>query len=141
MNLKDRKEHIRHSFDTYCKKITKHSVTDHYRAIRRRRISEVSLFELTESETASLATEDRYFIDDHTFDILGERVGVSDGELAEALRDLPADRRDIVLMSYFADMKDKEIAVWLRTARRTVAYRRAAALRELKRHMESEDRT
>jgi len=63
---------------------------------------------------------------------------VSDADLAEALNKLPADRRDIVLMSYFFDMTDKEIAERLNMARRTVAYRRTSTLKDLKKIMESE---
>jgi DNA-directed RNA polymerase specialized sigma24 family protein len=139
MKRKDLREHTRHSFDSYCKKITKHGAFDRYRIIRRRKASEVPFSELTENETASLATKDRYFTDEYAFDILGERVGVSDGELAEALRELPAGSRAIVLMSYFFDMKDREIAVWLRVARRTVAHYRALALKEMRDYLESED--
>jgi DNA-directed RNA polymerase specialized sigma24 family protein len=139
MKRKDRREHISHSFDTYCKKITKSETRDCQRFAKRRSTREVLLSDLSDHDVARLATVDKYFANEYAFSILGESVGVSDAGLAEALRGLPADRRDIVLMSYFIDMTDKEIAKLLSTARRTVAYRRAAALRELKRHMESED--
>jgi RNA polymerase sigma factor (sigma-70 family) len=86
-----------------------------------------------------LTVTDRYFEDEYVFNVLGESVGVLDYELGEALNGLPADRREIVLMSYFFDMTDKEIAEHLNMARRTVAYRRTVILQELKNHMESED--
>jgi RNA polymerase sigma factor (sigma-70 family) len=139
MKRKDRREHTCHSFDTYCKKIAKHKVSDRYRTTRRRSKKEVLFSDLSDHDVARLATANTYFANEYAFSILGESASVSDDGLAEALRELPADRRDIVLMSYFIDMTDKEIAELLSTARRTVAYRRAAALRELRRHMESED--
>jgi RNA polymerase sigma factor (sigma-70 family) len=86
-----------------------------------------------------LTATDKYFTGEYVFSVLGESVGVSDYELGEALSGLPADRREIVLMSCFFNMTDKEIAERLNIARRTVAYRRAGILQELKNHMESED--
>jgi DNA-directed RNA polymerase specialized sigma24 family protein len=139
MKRKDRREHTLHTFDSYCKKVTKHGAYDRYRTIMRHRAGEVPLSELTESEAVSIAAVDKYFKDEYAFDILGESVDVSDAELAEALRELPANRRAIVLMSYFFDMKDREIAVWLRVARRTVAHYRALALKEMRDYLESED--
>ena len=59
--------------------------------------------------------------------------------MGEALTALPADRRDILLMSYFFDMPDREIAERLNIARRTVGKYRVKTLRELKKIMESED--
>ena len=82
---------------------------------------------------------DEYFTDDFIFDVLGESVGVSDYVLGEALNVLPTDRREIVLMSYFFDMTDREIAENLNMARRTVASHRKIALQELRKLMESED--
>jgi DNA-directed RNA polymerase specialized sigma24 family protein len=139
MKRKERREHISHSFDSYCKKITRSEIRDCQRFAKRRSKREVLFCDLSDHDVARLDTVDTYFANEYAFSVLGESVGVSDVGLAEALRELPADRRAIVLMSYFFDMKDREIAVWLRVARRTVAYRRAAALRELKRHMESEE--
>ena len=94
---------------------------------------------MSAQELASLAVTDEYFTDEYTFVVLGENVGVSDTDLAEALNKLPADRRDIVLMSYFFDMTDKEIAERLNMARRTVAYKRTSTLHDLKKIMESEE--
>ena len=49
---------------------------------------------------------------------------------------LPDDRRDIVLLAYFLDMTDREIAEKLDMVRRTVQYKRTQSLKELKKEME-----
>jgi DNA-directed RNA polymerase specialized sigma24 family protein len=100
---------------------------------------EITFSALSAQELAELATTDEYFTDEYVFSVLGESVGVTDCDLAEALNELPADRREIVLMSFFFDMTDKEIADKLNMARRTVAYRRTSTLKELKKLMESEE--
>ena len=90
-------------------------------------------------ELAQLAVEDKYFADEYVFTVLGESVGVADTDLAEALTALPADRREIVLLKYFFDLTDEEIAEKLNMARSTVAYKRTSTLKELKKIMESEE--
>jgi RNA polymerase sigma factor (sigma-70 family) len=132
-------EHIGHSFDSYCKKVLKHEVIDWQRTIKRRGEHEILFSELSKQDLERLTVTDKYFAGEYVFSVLGESVGVSDYELGEALSGLPADGREIVLMSYFFNMTDKEIAERLNIARRTVAYRRAGILRELKNYMESED--
>ena len=56
--------------------------------------------------------------------------------MADALSALPASKRDIVLLAYFLDMTDQEIADKLNLVRSTVQYRRASSLKEMKQRME-----
>jgi DNA-directed RNA polymerase specialized sigma24 family protein len=127
-----------HAFDAYCKKHLKYSARTIYGKLKKRGEREIAFSGLSTGELAKLAVEDAYFTDAYVFSVLGESVSVSDGALGEALNALPADRREIVLMSYFFDMTDKEIAGRLNMARRTVAYRRTSSLQELKKLIESE---
>ena len=66
----------------------------------------------------------------HEFDRLCKMV------LREEARD---DRRDIVLLAYFLDMTDQEIADKLDMVRRIVQYKRAQSLKELKKMEVTED--
>jgi RNA polymerase sigma factor (sigma-70 family) len=129
-------DHIRQAFDSYCKKVLKYKARDCYAKQKRRGEREILFSELSEQELASLAATDKYFTDEYIFRADGESVNVSDSELAEALNGLPQDRRNIILLSYFLDMTDAEIAKRLNLVRRTVAYRRTSTLRELKKIME-----
>lgn len=63
-------------------------------------------------------------------------VAIENEDLANALTVLPDDKRDIVLLAYFLDMTDQEIADKLDMVRRTVQYKRAQSLKELKKEME-----
>jgi len=56
--------------------------------------------------------------------------------LAQALEDLSDEKRDIILLSYFLDMTDQEIADKLDAVRRTVQYKRARALEEMRTGLE-----
>ncbi len=139
MDSQKHEEHKRHSFDSYCKKILKRKALDIHRETKRRREREVLFSELSKQELAALSVKDEYSVGAFVFSVLGEIVSILDTDLAEALNCLPSNRRDIVLMSYFFDMTDREIAEKLNMARRTVAYQRAVSLQRLKKLMESED--
>ena len=67
---------------------------------------------------------------------MGFEISIKDELLAEALKTLPQDRREIILLSYFLGMTDPEIAEHLNLVRRTVAYRRTSTLQALKKCME-----
>ena len=138
MNLKH-EEHIQHSFDSYCKKILKYTARTHYDKLRKRAGRETVFSELPYQEQSKLTGADKYFTNEYAFKVLGEDVCVSNYDLANALNTLPADNLEIILLSYFFDMADKEISKLLHMTRRTVAYRRKCSLRDLKRHLESED--
>ena len=124
------------AFDSYITKILKYAARDYFRMLRRRGEREVSLSGLTGAELSELGVMDHYFSDKHAFDVLEWKIGVSDYELGEALNALPADKREIILLSYFLDMSDREIAERLNLARSTVNYRRTSALTELKKILE-----
>ena len=125
-------EYIRHSFDSYCKKIMKYTAFDYHRAIKRRSKREVVFSDMSVRELAELSVTDEYFADEFIFNVLGENISIANAELAKALNALPAERRKIVIMYFFFGMNDREIAEHLNMARRTVAYQRTSTLRKLK---------
>jgi len=139
MNPGKHDEHIRHSFDCFCKKVLKEEAIDIQREFKRRNKNEVAFSAMTEKKLTALSFTDDYFKDEYVYSVLGEIVSVSDADLGEALNTLPADKREIVLMSYFFDMTDREIAERINMVRRTVAYKRKSTLEELKKIMESEE--
>ena len=59
--------------------------------------------------------------------------------LAAALAKLLQEKRDVILLSYFMDMSDREIGELLDMARRTVQHRRSDTLAELRKRMEDDD--
>lgn len=65
------------------------------------------------------------------------RISVKNEQLATALQALPERKRDIVLLSYFLDMTDKEIAEKLNMVRKTVQYHRTTTLKELRKRLEA----
>jgi RNA polymerase sigma factor (sigma-70 family) len=79
---------------------------------------------------------DEYPSEQHHFDVQGYHVIVRDDRLAEALSSLPDEKRDIVLLSYFLDMSDREIGEKLNMVRYTVQRRRTSSITEIRKRME-----
>ena len=134
------KEHIQHSFDAFCKKVLQNEARDYQDALARKRNREVYFSELPIEALEQFSVRDAYFADSRTFEVIGHSVCIDDETLAEAISALPVDRRDIILLSYFLDMSDAEIANVLNMVRRSVAYRRTSTLKLLKNLMGGKNR-
>jgi RNA polymerase sigma factor (sigma-70 family) len=124
------------TFDLFCKRLLSNTAKELYRKRQKLKAQETTFSELTDSEFAALYSEDTYGQVEEVFDVQGAPVVVSDSDLAEALKGLSQERRDIVLLSYFIGMTDREIAERMDIMRRTVSNRRTSSLRELKKIME-----
>ena len=85
-----------------------------------------------------LYTEDKYFVTEQVFSVLGLDVIVSDDVITDALENLPERKRDIILLSYFLELSDREIGDKLNMLRSTVQYQRASTLQQLKKFMEGD---
>lgn len=97
------------------------------RDLKRRR--EVTFSDLTLQEEHQLYTCDEYFSNDEaekSFVVAGKELTAK--LLAEALHSLPDEKREAVLLYYFFDMSDVEIAKLLSIPKSTVQYRRTSFL-------------
>lgn len=130
------KKTVQHQFDSYCKKILKCECKDYFRHISWRVEHEVSFAELSEEAMEQLYMQDTYPAEYCCFQVQNYAVEIKDEHLALALQMLPEDKREIVLLAYFLDMTDQEIANQLQAVRRTVQYKRAASLKEIRIRME-----
>lgn len=124
------------TFDCYCKRVLKHEAIDIQRNNQYLNATQVSFSELNTEQLSELSTYDVYSTDYCEFKVLEYDIAVKDELLAEALQQLPDKKRDIVLLSYFLDYSDMEIADLLNIVRRTVNDQRNKALKDLKKRME-----
>ena len=125
-------EHKQHAFDSFCKKVLKCEAYNGYREISRRQKREVPLSELPEDAMEQLAAYDRYPWEYTPFTVGGDVILIENDYLADALNALPQDNREILLMYWFLEMADREIADRLHLARKTVNNRRLKSYRLLK---------
>ena len=133
------KKTVRHQFDSFCRKVLREEARDYLRELMRRAAHEVPLSELSEEQMERLYALDEYPSEAIHFDVQGYDVAINNEKLADALTALPDDKRDIVLLAYFLDMSDQEIADKLNMVRCTVQRKRVKSLEEMKRRMEVEE--
>jgi len=79
----------------------------------------------------------QYFVNDEaekSFFVAGKEITAK--QLADALHSLPEEKRQAVLLYYFFDMKDAEIAELMKIPRSTVQFRRTSSFELLKRFLE-----
>ena len=94
---------IQCQFDCKLKKVVKGIVRNYRKELARRQAKEVSFCELPEIVVEKLIVWDDYESEYTTFDVCGTEIRVLDEELAEALKQLPEQSRNIVLMFFFLD--------------------------------------
>ena len=130
------KERIRHQFDTFCKKVLRGEARTIYKQQKRLAAHEISLADFSEDGAYLLSIEDDYIFDSQKFNVLGFDINIKNELLVEALRLLPEQQRDILLLYYFLGMNDREIGELLNVLQRSINYKRTSSLKRLKKIME-----
>ena len=130
------KQTIQHQFDCFCKKILREEKIDYQRKLISLNDKEILFSEMTQKQIDELSATDTYPSDKTRFLVKEFEVLIENDLLAEALSSLPETSRDIVLLSYFLEISDTDIAEMLNMVRRTVQYRRTSSLSKMKKHME-----
>ena len=127
---------VRHQFDRICKLALKGEVIDYQRHMAYRQRHEVLLSELPEKELSKLFTMDKYNLETHRFQVLGYDIEVKDALIAEALQTLTEKKRNVILLSYFLDMSDADIAREMNLVRSTINEHRRRSLELMRKNME-----
>ena len=77
-----------------------------------------------------------YSCEQFRFQVQGYSILIRSETLADAIARLSNENRSIILLSYFLDMTDQEIADKLDMVRRTVNYKHMRSLEKLREEME-----
>ena len=123
---------VMYQFDRKCKLALKGEIVDYERHLAYLRKHETLFSELSEQEMESLSIFDEYELEKSYFRAGGYDVEVKNALLAEALTALTERKRDIILLSYFMEMNDADIARKLNLVRSTVHEHRTRSLEILK---------
>lgn len=126
------KQRISKQFCSFCCSVLKNEANNIRAEYKHYADLEMNFSFLSDKEQAELYTFDCYFVTDNVFNVCDIRIIVSNNMLAEAINKLPCDLRDIVLLSYFANMPDIEIAKQLDLSYWIVFRARIRALKRLK---------
>ena len=128
-------QRIQNQFGGFCVKVLKNEARYIQREYARRREQEKSLDDLTTNELEQTASKDRYFNDEHVFEVMGIPVVVTGNLLADAIAQLPEEKRNVILLSYFLGMSDREISERMNVVRQTISKRRLVTLKELRKYL------
>lgn len=136
MKLSDQEKAIvQRKFCCYCIKVLHGEALNYLNEIKNLQEHEICFSELMQEEWNQLKVMDD-FLEISCFPVLGMDVQVKNAEISEALKKLPEKKRTIILMAYFLDMTEQEIAECLNLVQSTVHYHKADSLRILKKIME-----
>ena len=132
----EKQSRIRKQFDSFCKTLLKNEMIDYERERSYRLKHEVSFSELTLEELSRMTNTDEYIVESEVFRVLDYDVEVKDELIGEALKYLPEKKRNVILLSFFMDMTDTEIAKHMNLVRSTIHHHRVSSLQALKKIME-----
>lgn len=127
---------IRCAFNAFCKRVLKNEAINIYNERQQLLTKELTFSDLNPQEENQLFTLDKQYEGEEKqgFQVAGKKITTK--LLAEALRTLPVEKRKTVLLYYFLDKSDVEIAELLEIPRSTVQYRRTSSFKRLKRFLE-----
>lgn len=123
---------IRLQFDSLMRLVIRRKILSYYRELARRSKHEKLFCDVSEFELTQSRINDQYPHEYMDFYVLGFVIHISDEQLGIALKKLPERQRNVVLMFYFLDMSDIEIAKLIQISRSSVYRNRKNALNKLK---------
>lgn len=117
------------SFDAFCKKAIRNLAIDAKRIYWKKSMV-TSDDELLANYVKSLKTEDTYDLNKYEkiYYVNGVKVVVTNESVGEALKFIMPNKRAVLLLSFFMDYRDSDIARTLRITNSTVSYRKKQAL-------------
>ncbi|GIO19365.1 DNA-binding protein [Oceanobacillus oncorhynchi subsp. incaldanensis] len=139
MKLSSFQTTIENQFDYLCKRGMEDERIDYFRHLSRISKQEVSFSDTGEYLINQFFTVDNYTTDSQFFAVYGYNIGVESDLLSEALRNQTNKKRNIILLYYFMDMSDTEIAELLKVNRSTVYRHRTSGLAFIKKYMKEHD--
>lgn len=136
MTLEQYHDYLERSFDVFCRTVIRNAAINAHKEIAARADREVSLSSLSYEDLSTLKCEDSYRPYQKTYYVQGRPVQIYDQHLGEVLQYLPPQRRDVILLCYFLDYSDADIARLLQISSPTVNDRKTAALKKLRELLE-----
>lgn len=133
-------EHVTYqeqTFDSYAKRLIHNEGADARKELARRAKRETQLSALSPMELSMFTSEDEYHPEKVTLFVREYEVNVFNAVLGQALSFLPPKWRDVLVLYYFLDESDTQIAGWLGMTPAGISHRRKVALARLKDALEA----
>lgn len=129
--MTDKEDKAVRQFVLFCRTALMYEKKNYYNEQRNRaeRETHMEMLSLRQSEMIEKIF-DTYHAD--YFSVMGYEIGIIDGDLAQALRELPDKKIQIVLLYYFVGLSDREIGEIYGTGRSTICDQRNNAIKKLR---------
>ena len=88
--------------------------------------------EMSDTEMNKLCVEDQYKVEKNQLTVFEFEIEITNDLLEEALKHLTKRKRDVILLSFFEEMSDVEIAKKMKLVRSTVNEHKKRSLKILK---------
>ena len=120
------KEHIEYTFHAFCKIVIRNASYTALRTWSRKHKREISLDYITDEKHYPLGTTDEYFKapepdEEYIVHLCGDTVILSNGLLVQALSRLPAQKQEMLYLSFFKRMPQHEIGRRYGRSRATIS--------------------
>lgn len=139
MTIEQFQKYQEQSFDAFCKTVIRNEAINEHKRISVQTEKEIPFSALPNSELSALYHEDIYRPYSKTYYVQGRPIIVYDQSLGEVLKFLSPQRRDVILLKYFLDYSEADIARFLHISSPAVNNRKTAALKKLKELLEEID--
>ncbi|CAK7035972.1 sigma-70 family RNA polymerase sigma factor [Tissierella sp.] len=125
------KDIVRRKFCKYCIKVMEGEALYYLRQLEKQQEHDVCFSDLTPEQKNQLSAYDD-LLEINYFQVMDKDVPVRDEDISDALKKLPEQKRMIILMAFFLDMTEQEIADYYHLVQGTVHYHKTDSLRMLK---------
>lgn len=128
---------VQNQFGAFCIKVLKNEMKNIYREMDKQH-TEIDIEQIPVKELNSISVHDNYFDNQYVFNVYGKNISVYGDEIANAIQKLSPYRRNIILLSFFTDLTDREIATLMQTVHQSISRGRKKSLAELRAILELE---
>lgn len=130
---------IQKMFFGFCKKVLRNSLSNYYRRESIRYAHETPMQDDLFLSHHLLRTSDIHPSDYYVLQICCWSANIEDEHLYYALTQLPENQLVVIVLYYWYDLAEAEIANILHVPRPTVHYRKSQAIKRLQRYLTKED--
>lgn len=140
MTPKNFQSSVENKFDYMCKQVMRNEKKNYYKQLLRVANREVSLSTLEDYMSDELQTMDRYPSNFLHLSLLGFSIDIENEALGAAIEESLSDKkRTILLLYYFLDMNENEIADLFHVSASTINRQRHQALKAIRNYMEEHE--
>ena len=119
-------------FDSFCRKVIRNACMDNRKG-RMKREKRFSSLEAMQVEALDLErVEDAYVTYSRTYKVKGIDITITDERIGEAIQFIMPNQRAVLLLSFFKEYSDMDIARLMKISHKTVAYRKQMAMKKLR---------